>query len=403
MSRHAFAFAALAGMLFAAGCAGGFSGGGGGGVPPYGGHHSANAQGNITFRIPEKGSGVRAPESGARSNGAQSVKPQYISAETSAMTLIIDGSVAINDAQIPNLGTDATPPPNASGSCGTLPNGQSCSYSFVLGTGSNQGYYVATISVTLIPGPHTVGVVLQDTPANNNFVLSEGQANYTLVPGSNTPATLFLEGVMDSAFLCDATCDGQIGAPAGQLADGSYNVVAYACDEGGWCIPYQTDNNSNAVPFDNGGNYSLTECDTVSGKTCTGNTGIVQLETCDTGGSTPVAFGANGGEGLGPPAACTPAAGSGPFTIPGQYRYANQGTSVNYLMGMVTNIKCLKPGSTNVAMIYNGPSSGGVTGFSYSSSNYPTAGQIISSVPAYPSFGNTIAVNCSANLTITLQ
>ncbi|HEY9084725.1 MAG TPA: hypothetical protein VIN40_02090 [Candidatus Tyrphobacter sp.] len=401
MSRQVFAFAALAGMLFAAGCGGGFSGGNGGGIPPHGGHHNPNAQGNITFRIPAVAGHAVAPSSGAHSRGAQSVRPQYVSAETSAMTLTVDGTVAVNDVAIPNLGTEATPPPNASGSCGTLPNGQSCTYSFVLGTNQDQGYYVGTITVTLIPGPHTIGIVLQDTPANNNFVLSEGQATYTLVPGANAPATLFLEGVMDSAFLCDAACDGNIGAPGGQLGDGSYNIVAYACDEGGWCIPYQT--NVNPVPFDNGGSYSLTECDTVSGKTCTGNTGIVKLETCDSGGSTPVAYGANGGQGLGPPAACTPAAGSGPFNIPGQYRYTNQGTSVNYLMGMVTNIKCLTPGSTNVAMVYNGLSSGGVTGFPYNSSNYPTTGQIISSVPAYPSFGNVIAVNCSANLTITLQ
>ena len=405
MLKQIFGISTIAGMLFVAGCG---PGSGGASVPNIvPASHGANALGAIVFRVPLARNSVRAPNShnSGKSSDAQTVKPLYVSAETSGMTLLVDGTVAINDAQIPNLGTDATPPPNASGSCGTLPNGQSCAYSFVLGTNQNQGYYVGTITTTLIPGPHTIGIVLQDTPANKNFVLSEGQATYTLVPGSNAPATMFLEGVMDSAYLCDANCDGTIGAPAGQLADGSYNVVAYACDEGGWCIPYQTDNNNNAVPFDNGGSYSLVECDTVTGKTCTGNAGIVQIETCDSGGTTPVPAASQPDL-----TACTPAAGAGPFTLPGQYTYEEQvaalpapAGTVWYLAGMLTNIKCLTPGTTNVAMIYNGPSTGGVTGFSYNSSNYPTSGQIISAVPAYAGFGNTIAVNCNSNLTITLQ
>ncbi|MHB1797005.1 MAG: hypothetical protein ACYCUI_01765 [Vulcanimicrobiaceae bacterium] len=416
MPRYIFASAALAGMLLAVGCGGGGAGAGGGsgsvggsgGVLPQ----SEMASGSVTFLIPIKGQ-LTKPLGTTQSRNAQAhlVRPLYVSPETSSMSLLIDGHSALNDFQIPDLGTDATPPPNTSGSF-TLADGQTGTYAFALGNGSSQGYYVATINLTLVPGPHTIGVVLQDTPANNNFVLSEGQTNYTLASGSNAPATLYLRGVMDSGFLCDATCDGNIGP---LQPDGSANIEAFVCDEGGWCMPYQVESdNVTPVLFDNG-SYSIQECDTIGGsrptETCSGNTGIVELTGCGTGAS--ISYDPA-------PPACVPqpsanADGSlGPFTYPGQYQVENQvgtnctsaSTPLCYVAGELVNIRCLKQGTTNVAMVADAtdPSTGSVTGFTYTSTNYPTTpDQIFGAVPAYPSFGNHLAVNCTANLALTVQ
>ncbi len=309
------------------------------------------------------------------------------------MSLLVDGAYALGTAttpfQIPNFGVDATPPPNASGSF-TLSNGQSGTYAFTLATGANLGYYVATLNLTLIPGPHTIGVVLQDTPANNNFVLSEGQIAVNLVPGSNT-ATLSLNGVLDSAYLCDATCDGNIGT---QLADGSWDVVVFVSDESGYAINYQT-----GVPFANKSNYSLEEVNSAVriGPASPSTNGIVEINECSTPGCTaPLAASGTTGPNL-----------VGPFFTPGQYQTFNQGvgSGTPYIAGINANIKCVKPGTTYVAAVLNtsSPSAGAVNGFDYTSLNYPTPGEILAEVPASINFGNVLTVNCSANLSLTVQ
>jgi len=292
--------------------------------------------------------------------------------------MLVDGAYA--------LGTSGTPfaiptLPNSSAPVnGTfaLANGQAGTYSFALGTNANQGFYVATLAFALLPGPHTIGVVLEDSSTNHNFVLSEGQIAVNLIAGSNTQPNLILEGVMDSGFLCDAACDGQVGT---QLADGSWNVVAIPTDEGGYAIVPQVDSHNAVVPFDNGSSYYIKEFDANN---------IVAIAGCSTFQCTPAVTG-------------TSTSSIGPFTSPGSWRYTNQVVSNVFVAGTDINIKCLKLGSTSVGMVTSpsSPSTGGVTGFSYVG-DYPGPNQTLGQVPAAPSFGNVLTVNCSADLTLTL-
>ncbi len=381
--------AALVGLALATGCAGSGSGSSAPAPNVLPSQSNALANGSVNFLVPIKGTNKHiALERGK-------VKPQYVSAGTAAMSLLVDGVLALDDFQFP-----AVLP--ASGGF-TLTNGQSGTYSFAVGTSTNLGYYVVTIAFTLIPGPHTIGVVLQDTPANNNFVLSEGQAAYTLVPGANNAATLYLEGVMDSGFWCDANCDGTpLESP---LADGSWDLSVFVSDENGYSLFSQVGNNGNAVSFDNGSSYSMQECDTITGSPtslpegCSGNAGIVQLTACGTGEALaldPV------------PADCAVNGDIGPFTYPGKYQSFSQGVgnAAGYIGGELVNIKCLTPGTTTVAMVANpaNASTGSVTGFNYTGTNYPRPGQVLGPIPAAGGeFGNTPAVNCSAGLTLTIQ
>jgi len=311
------------------------------------------------------------------------------------MSLAVDGALALDDFQFPT-----TLP--ASGDF-TLISGQSGTYSIAAGTSLNAGYYVVTIAFALTPGPHTIGVVLQDTPTNDNFVLSEGQATYTLAPGANNAATLYLEGVMDSGYWCDANCDTTpLETP---LGDGSWNLSVLVSDENGFPIFSQLETGASAVPFDNGSSYSMRECDAITGSPaslpegCSGNAGIVQLTACGTGEALT----------LDPaPAACTVNSDIGPFTSPGQYTiFAAEGigNAGGYVAGELVNVKCLTPGTTTVAMVANPAnlSTGSVSGFNYTSANYPHPGQVLGPVPIADEGGNTVAVNCTAALALTVQ
>jgi hypothetical protein len=245
-------------------------------------------------------------------------------------------------------------------------------------------YDTITASLSVLPGLHKFGVVLT---AADGFVLSEDQESQTLNGGTNTPATFYLKGVVDSAFWCDAACDGGTGAAN---SDGSYTLAVFGTDHEGDAIPYQTVA-SVPITVDNGP-LTLVETD---------SNAIVSMT------STP----------------------TGPLTNPGNANtvtYTEAGQS-SILSGWTVNVKCLKVGTTTVALQVGSSASGGVTGFNYSADIdsskdtvngaapyynpfttpttrvYTDASQDVGTVPVQQDFGNELPVSCDASLGITFM
>lgn len=324
----------------------------------------ANAKSTIS--IPLGHTALGPPSSAVRV--AASAKPEFLDANSNGgITVIFDGQTVANDVVFaPNGGssnvtvTEGETGPSGSG---TLPNGGSYAYTTVYtftntqGSGSgNQPYADVTLTYTTTPGSHTLGVVQTDGPCadggpclsnTNGYVLSEGQQTFSLQPGANTPTLLVLRGVLQSAYLCDAACDGH---PGGYSSNG-YDITVFAADESGDAIPYQVDANATPVPFDNG-SYQIVETDANN---------IVTI------------------------------------TQPA-LSYSTPGQAAHSLYGEDISIACNQAGSTTVAaeLVPGGPSLGSVAGFTYTSQNYPVAGSVLASVGADQYFGNTLAVNCTS-------
>jgi hypothetical protein len=325
----------------------------------------SKASAGITFIIPLKSlESALTPSSVARAS-VSSAKPQFVSVSgNGTFDVLLDGTSVLNASFAPPVDSSGNPIPGPGPSSNvTLANGGSLTYTSTVSSTA----ITVNATVTTLAGSHTLGVVQTNGACapdpygrelcianNSGYVLSEGQASFTLVGGQAVTVPLYMRGVMESAFLCDAACDGGAGTPD---ANGLYHIIAYASDEAGDAIYRQTDSSGNVVPFDNG-SYRLVETD---------GQGIVAI---------------------GGPAAIYNTPGS----AGGQY-------------GQAFTLACNKVGTATVAMqlLSTDPSQGDVTGFSYTSQNYPAAGSILSTVGADEYEGNTLTVNCGGTANVVIQ
>lgn len=335
--------------------------------PTTANQNKATAISSVTFAIPL---GITFSGAPSQSLSSRAKKPEFIDASTNgAFTVIFDSSTMLNAIPFQPNGTVTEGETGPSGS-GTLPNGGSFTYAVTYtftnsqGSGSgNQPYADVSFSYTTTPGSHTLGIVETDGPCDeggpcitntNGYVLTNGQATLNLQPGTNNASTLVLKGVMESAYLCDAACDGQ----AGTYGANGYSITVFVADEAGDAIPYQKDASGNPVPFDNG-SYQIVEAD---------SNNIVTI------------------------------------TQPGT-TYSTPGTADHSLYGENINITCNKVGTTQVeaVLLASDPSSGSVTNFTYNANNYPAAGSVLGSVGADEYFGNVLSVNCTASDIVTVE
>jgi hypothetical protein len=379
MLSRLLAFAALAGMLLTAAC----SGSGGQSLtpnlvtkPPV--TTQADAKSSITFTIPLGNSSLRAPLSqDARHANASARKPLFIDGNSDGGMSVYFDSVAI----VPNVDFSAQKGALGTGPSGggTLANGGSFTYSSQIvkeGT-TNQLAAVVTVDYTTIPGPHTIGAVQtngactgSDPCLKNNpgYVLAEGQDIFTLAPGTNPATALYLKGVAQSAFICDAGCTGGLGTP---LADGSYNLDVVVADENGTAIPHQVDNGK-PVQYDNGPYDIVTVDPTVATVTDAATKALL-----------------------------------GDFAAPGTHRHSQDSMNPNGngTYGETVNVKCIKVGSTTIEAKLTATSAiGSISGFTPTpGTNYPMAGSVLGSTGADNYFGGAMAINCSASGALTIQ
>jgi hypothetical protein len=359
--------------LTLAGCGGG---GGGGSTPTLtiAPTTTPAAAGRATTTI-----SIRIAGAAAAAASSSQRRPQFISPGTDKLSFFIDGAGAFSNVQV-----DSAPQPytssdgNTKATFGCIPGGADVT---------------CTLTVDTLPGSHVFGVVIKGgSPA---IILSEGQATYALLPGSNTPATLALLGVMGSGYiLCDT--DAHVAEANGcqhsfNTTTGLYTLTAVAADYEGMAIPYQT-LSATPIAFDNG-SYSVVETD------------------ASAGGAHPVLTLTNNGPFANPGNALS-AEPSGGFFVPGTFAYGNH-----------FNVQCnvLGTATLGLAITQQGPTSA-VTGQSYtyfppnpeSTSNYPGGPQTMlrgSKYPGNPNYhsGNNpnaihdlVTVNCDANLVLTL-
>jgi len=350
-------------------------------------------------------------------------KPLYVSPDTANFKLYFDAKTTpANPAiavTVPDVAGTTLPQPTQSGNALGLTNGQTIAYTASVVTANDVTYYQISANADLLPGAHTLGVVLQ---AADGFVLSEAQNSYLLTggpacsssqmnppypygskqnPGAspvgvscNAPATVYLKAVADSAFLCDAACDGQEGSAT---PSGAYAIEAFVSDHEGDTMGWQKDANGNALPLDNGP-YSIVENDDGFGA----NSGIVSITSSDTGTAGPFTDGGSDN--------ALPANGSG---------VGNAGHNIL--------VQCLKVGTTTIStqLAKTSPAAGPVIGFDYATqidttkdpvnaslgtpfdvtqtNVYTTPGQYIGTVPTYQDWGNQLAVSCDASLNLTFE
>lgn len=333
----------------------------------------ATAVQSLSFRVPINislpGTGTKTPVSSAKRS------PKYVSPDTSALTLMIDGKALLDHTSLSVSGSN-------SGSDGAT--GQSASYTSTAVTdASGAGYYQVNATMDLLPGTHSVGVVLTSV---DGFVLSEDQESYALNGGTNPAQAMVLKPVADSAFLCDwPNCTGGVGTPA---ADGTYTIVAFAADHMGDTIVQAP--NTTVTPLANGP-FSIVETDANNVVTI-GNPGPY----ADAGTDENVHMGYNS-------------------TVPNGWN-----------AGHTFTIKCNTTGSTTVAAVLGAgsPAHGVVSGFNYAAqidtskdpvdaangtpfpvtqtAVWTTPGQVIGSIPTFQDFGNSLHVNCDAQMNLTI-
>ncbi len=176
-------------------------GGGGGGITPNQPtapsspttpQNGAKATASISFKVPLIPASNVGTSSAAR-------RPQDLSPGTDKISFIVDGTSIFKDVEVANYN-------NANGGAGVFnfANGQSITLAY----GAQATYFTVTLGLSVLPGRHTFGVVLKSgTPA---YVLSEGQATYTLNPGANDLSAnpLALSGVVASGYIsCDTEAE----------------------------------------------------------------------------------------------------------------------------------------------------------------------------------------------------
>lgn len=364
-----------------AACSGGGAGSSTSSLPPpvtNPGTQQNNAQAKIAFSFP-LGNGKIAGTAPSMRQLSGSRRPMFIDGNDSngAITMFFDGTEVMDHV---SFGTSGTPGPGPSSSSAiALPGGGTFSYTSTISQGTgNQPWATVTGTFTTYTGNHTIGVVQTNGPCipdsygrqlciagTDGYVLAEGQNTFTLQPGSNNNLALYLQGVMQSAYICDEdlsgnpVCDGGIGPVQ---SDGTYHLYAVVADENGTAITNQQVNNA-TLPFDNGA-YQIVEPD----------------------GNNTVSI-----------------TNAGPFYGPGTDRHGLYGENIS--------IQCNKTGSTTVEAELvgtNTPRNGGVTGYTYSygtasGDNYPAAGSVLGPVGADEYFGNTLNFSCDASGTITIQ
>ncbi|HEX3469043.1 MAG TPA: hypothetical protein VHT05_13275 [Candidatus Elarobacter sp.] len=392
-------------------------GGGGGGTTPTPvtpgnptpqPNSKASASVKVSFTVPvptghtNPSSSARGVKAVRRLKSLSSRKPLYVSPDTKGFFIFLDGTAifgTVSTGSSPNTPATFAPGGPYNANANSIPGGGTASYTVTQQTATaptptpGQGctvttcsnpytYDTVTATMDVLPGSHTIGAVLT---AADGFVLSEDQESVTLNGGSNPAVGFFLKGVADSAFWCDAACDGGDG---NANADGSYTLQVFATDHEGDAIPYQL-SGSTPISLDNGP-VTLVETD---------SNNVVTI---------------------------TPA---GPFTNPGndnQVSYTEAGQS-SIASGWLVNIKCNSVSTTTVAVKVGTNNSGGVNGFNYSADidsskdpvdpNAPTynpsttpttrvytnAGQYIDTVPVQQDFGNELQVNCDAALNLTFE
>jgi hypothetical protein len=310
---------------------------------------SARATGMISFRVPIAGKAkIELAKLGRQ--------PQYVSPATATATFYFDSTA---------LTFSTSNPPTTAQSIGATGSGQTATITEVAAA----DYYQVTVALTVVAGSHQIGVLTEDaTP----FVLSEAQGSYSFAAGTNADMSLVLNGVLASGYICDAACDGGVGT-ATTAPDGgaSYALTAVPADADGFLIPDQT-----GLPFDNG-NYSVV--------------------AVTTSGTSPIIAITN----------------AGPYNTPGtDQTYGSNGSlggpTGSFESGHNFSIECVGVGSANIEMQL------GATGntpldpfasFTYTSSNYPTAGEVLvgNNSTAANGTGFSASVSCSAtgNLVIS--
>lgn len=366
------AMMAVAGLMLA-GCGGGGTGGVSPIPQPTGTPGAkATAKSTLTFKIPLTLPGIRVP-SATRHTAA--VSPKFIDGDSNgAISVYFDGQAVIDNLSFDTSDSTPVPGPGPSGSA-NMPDGGTFTYTSTIAygpNGSNQVYAIVNASYNSVQGVHKIGVVQTDGPCvwggpciagTQGFVLAEGQSTVTLQPGTNPAINMYLHGVLQSAYICDAGCDGGVGS---MDANGAYDLTVTVADEAATAIPYEVEaDGTTVVPFDNG-SYQIVETDANN---------IVKIGQASTSYSTPGTADSTG------------------------------------LYGENITVTCQNAGSTTIAAELTGtntPLNGGVDGFTYnygtaSGDNYPAAGSLLASAGADQFFGNSMSLTCAANGTITIQ
>lgn len=191
---------------------------------------------------------IAMPAGGVKLTSAQ--LPGYVSTGTRLAALFIDGA--------------------------TTPAGQTASCTATNGTGT--GCTITWSASLTVPGTHSFAVEIDTgtTVTPNNTVLAEGEASYTVFPGTNTLGTggngnpLTLNGVVNTYFYNLSGCTGSSCSGTVTPADAAAYSIFYA---GTLTTPTQGNPTSGNV-FDNngGGKTNLTfASDNAAIGTVTGN------------------------------------------------------------------------------------------------------------------------------------
>ncbi len=339
--------AAIGAVIILAACSGGGggtslpnTGGGGtsGGTNP--GSPQATAKQTIKFRVPIKGKArMKVTALGHKGH------PDYISPATAQVNFTFDSYTG---------SLNLTSPPSGAVDLG---HGQTMTY-----TAETAGdYYQVAITLTALPGQHTIGLTLLDKTSN---ILSEASQTYDLAPGTNTAATLVLNGYLASGFICDwPSCDGTLGSPSTASTPGEppiYTLIAFPADADGWVIMNQIDPNTNLPAKFANGAFVIAENDANN---------IVNITN------------------------------AGPYDSPGTAaNYNNNGAlggpSGNWYSGYTFTLQCQNVGTTTVYMY---PSNVG---------SPPPAIGLVGIAPNAPNGMQTgfgVNVTCTAGLTLTIE
>jgi hypothetical protein len=189
-------------------------------------------------------------------------RPAYVSQGTTEMSFIVDGVPAITDTPLVS-GSSATTYALPQGQTATI---QSIAVHNVPNLPAGMTYFTVQVALQMIPGNHTIGVVLLGTRSPGvtpSYVLSEGQGTYAFSFGTNgTLAPLVLQAVVASGYVqCDTLAEaGDTTGTCGNYANydpasHSYAFTAVAADAEGYPIPTAAQAggaNEGANPFENG-------------------------------------------------------------------------------------------------------------------------------------------------------
>lgn len=261
-----------------------------------------------------------------------------------------------------------------------LADGGKFIYTSTVTTVNNQPVATITGNYTAVPGTHTFGAVQTNGPCaedagpacltnNEGFVLAQGETTMLLQPGANPAATLYMRGVMQSAYVCDEGCAGQNLQVDGE---GFYHLYVVVADENGTAIVQQKDASGNVIPFDNGA-YSIVEQPDQPGNLLT----ILRKSSRESIADVPLT--APDGDRNFPP--------NGSYGVEILVKCENTGTTT--LMARLGD-----EGGESIAPIQGFTAQPGV--------NYPTANAVLGSVGVDYNFGNQLKLNCVAGGALTV-